>query len=174
MSFFLVIDGTGIFSHQAFKKYKSTYKATEVLVREMTKLGSSKQFVHPHSGFQYLLNEEKKTVILLKTVVKAKITLFHTKKNVRFDNPYDNAKMGTSDCLVKAAILYFLNHVNFSGYAVGVSIGKKHECCVFFLKIGAYIDVIYYNPNFSRVQQEVQSSKLLKSLVITQLIFFPQ
>lgn len=115
-----------------------------------------------HTPNRYLYNEDHTTALLLKTVAKAKVNRFETKLNTRFKNPYDKSKTGTSTHMVKTAILYFLNQPQFDGFAIGACIEtKKHECSVFFQKN----DAIYYNPNFSHIQQGTQTSKPMKELV---------
>lgn len=123
-------------------------------------------FIHPAYKYKYLYNEAHKTAVLLKVITKIKAEQFKNKLNKRFQNPHDISKLGTSISMAKLAISYFLNRPQFEGFAIATSIGTKtHECCVFFQRSSDHLNAVFFNPNFSRIQQGTQSNKLFTSLV---------
>lgn len=117
---------------------------------------------------EFLYNEDAKTAVFLKFVIKLAKRGFKTKRNRSYKNPHDHARRITTTTVGRNAISHFLNHPQFKSYDLVVPVGSHiHEACLFIRKMGEFMFVIYYNPNFSQKTQGTQANKVFKELVVS-------
>lgn len=152
------------FSVDLFEGIESTYEAIEstiVAIRANKNIKS-----HKNDNIEYLYNDKTETAILLKCAAKLPVKQFNKRKIKRTTNENDYAKRDTTTLRVRNAILHFMNHKDFKNYGIVVSVGTiTHDSCVFFRKYETHIEAIYFNPNYSDIQEGVQSSKLVNGLL---------
>lgn len=153
-----------MFSVQKFNEFISSYEAAQSTVNALRR--NPNVHTHTHNKIGYVYNKENKTALVLKCVTKLDQPQ-HVKKTIRRSvNKYDKYKRTTSVNVGKNAISYMLNNPEFTNYEIVIPIGSlDHEACIFFKKNEDLIEAIYFNPNFSVVQQGVQSSKIGKAIL---------
>lgn len=152
------------FDHSIYKTFDSSYLATETVINQIRN--------HPdiHSCMddydEYLINEAKKSAVVLKYVVRKTTKAFLTKSYKQTKIEYDIAKRCTTVSNGIRLIRKFFNI--YPNFDIVVPCGSlSHECCVFFRKDAAgKFRAIYFNPNFSTIQNGVESSKIVKELFV--------
>lgn len=156
-----ILQAGGTFSIENFDDTESTYKSTEKTIDEMRRYKQIEAFIDSTKNCEYLYNDEKKTAVLLKCVIKKTRKLFH-KKFVRTEkNPYDLGNRETTVSVARCMILSFLNHQKFHNYHLVVSIGSRdHESCIFFRNMDVGMEAIYFNPNYSEKHDGAQYSQI--------------
>lgn len=156
---------TDYFNSVKYKRLskKSTYKATEVLIRDIKRIRGVKSY--KFGGFEYLYNEHHKTAVLLKYIAKWSRKFFKTKLNKRPKNKNDEANRIITTLYGKDGIMHFLNNSTFEKYTLSVSVGSMiHESCMFFRNDKSIINAIYFNPSYSTVHDGPQYSKYAHQL----------
>lgn len=114
---------------------------------------------HP-SKFEYLYNPTTKKAILLKIISKTSRKLFTRKRNRRSRVQYDTAKRIITTHTGFNEVMSFFREPKFVGYDLVVSCGSLvHDSCLFLRKKDDGIEVVYFNPNRSSVQESVQYSQ---------------
>lgn len=144
-----------------FHSYDDTYQAIEDTIRDMRQLPNIHSHTQFPSKFEYLYNPITKKAILLKIISKtSRKSLFVRKSNRRSRIQYDTAKRIITTKTGFNEVLGFFREEQFRGYELVVSCGSLvHDSCLFLRKTSDGIDVVYFNPNRSSVQQSVQYSQ---------------
>lgn len=152
------------FDKEIYKGYDSSYLANEMVMSQIQN--------HPdirllnNNYIEYLVNDRKKTAVVLKYVVRKTTKSFLQSSYRQTKIKYDFAKRCTTVSNGISIIRAFLKmHPDFD---LAIPCGSlSHECCVFFRKNAAgKFRVIYFNPNYSTIQNGVESSKIVKQLFL--------
>lgn len=126
----------------------------------MRQLRNIRQHTQLPSKFEYLYNPIAKKAILLKVISKTSKKAFVHKSNRQRRIEYDTAERIITTRTGYNEVMSFLREEKFRGYELVVSCGSLiHDSCLFIRKMDDGIDVVYYNPNRSSVQQSVQYSQ---------------
>lgn len=152
------------FDHSIYKKFDSSYLATETVINQIRNHPDIHSFMDDYD--EYLINEAKKSAVVLKYVVRKTTKAFLTKSYKQTKIEYDIAKRCTTVSNGIRLIRKFFNI--YPNFDIVVPCGSlSHECCVFFRKDAAgKFRAIYFNPNFSTIQNGVESSKIVKELFV--------
>lgn len=151
------------FNIEEFIKYPSTYQATEDIIAQIRCQNGIQTYTE--KNIEYLFNEEKQTAVMLKSIAR-KTTKLGEGKNKKCEVKPDIGHRITTVSNGISAIRRFFKM--FPTYHLVVSSGcLEHECCVFFRKEGGKFKSIYFNPNFSDVQDGVESSTMVTKIFKT-------
>lgn len=166
---------TGVLENDTFSvdkfysEFETTYAATDAAIDTMEKNKKIDTLTHKRNQYQtykFLYNEEGKTAMLPRCVTSGKNDLFLRRRYKKRENEFDDKKRDTTASFAKCAISYFLHRPKFKGYTIVIPVGTvNHELCLFFRMIDKYIDVIYFNPNYSETNDGAETSKNAKALL---------
>lgn len=93
-------------------------------------------------------------------------TELYLRRYKKYANEFDEQNRNTPASFAKCAISYFLHRPRFKGYTIVIPVGTvNHELCLFFRMNDGYIDVIYFNPNYSEINDGAETSKNAKALL---------
>lgn len=153
------------FPYKAFVKNPNSYEATEIIIALIKKQGNIRLF--SERNIDYLYNVKTNTAILLKSITRPTQRRYRNKKTNRKQQvKYVIGKRITTVSVGINAIRSFF--ANFHNYELVVPCGSlNHECCLFFRKNNFNrLDAIYYNPNYSLIHDGVESSTVVKQLLV--------
>lgn len=150
------------FDFKAFDECDNTYIAIENTISLIRETANVQSYTQAKYKTEFLFNTEFKSAILLKSVARASKPFFNKKrmrsKRVSFD--IANRIIPTRSGYI--AVTGFFKEEKFKDYELIVPCGNySHETCLFFrmLPEGGF-DVIFYNPNYSDIQDGVQLNRV--------------
>lgn len=151
----------GLFNFGEYDKHRNTYFATEVIISDIRKMDQITTLVDPRAKIEYFLNGEKKTALLLKSVARVSLQSFVRKRNRRSKIVDDVANRIIPTLTGYRAVNFFYKEEKFKHFDLVVPCGNaKHEAAMFFRKNENKLDVIFFNPNYSDVQDGVQRNNV--------------
>lgn len=138
----------------------TTYDATESAINDIRNTGKVESYYLKRYNAEFLYNDETKTAMLLKYIIKPTKDGFVQRKKRVYKCPYDRWKRITTVSVARRLIIHFMNHPQFMHYELAISVGSYyHEACLFFRKYRGRLEVIYFNPNYSKRTRGVQFSR---------------
>lgn len=153
-----------VFSVDSFFGMPDSYKAVEKTISEIREMENIRAYTHPKYKDEYLYNTKTKTAVLLKCVSKISKKLFVKKPRKSDENPNDIMNRTITTVSGYISVQNFFKA--FDGYVLCVPSGHKvHETCFFFKKNGEKLDIIFYNPNSSYIQDGTESNNVAKAFV---------
>lgn len=151
------------FDEGIYKKFDSSYLATEVVINQIRDHRDTRSFLDDND--EYFLNDAKKTAVVLKYVIRKTTKSFLARSYKQTKIKHNIAKRCTTVSNGIRLIRKFLNM--FPNFDLVVPCGSlSHECCVFFRK-DVKFRAIYFNPNYSNIQNGVESSKIVQEMFNT-------
>lgn len=124
-------------------------------------------YIEPSSKYEFLCNHDQKSAIFLKSVAKKSADQFRRKTNKRNKIKYDiGNRIITTKTGYNEVVKFFSRPANRK-YELVVPCGNyNHEVCLFFRKNRALeYEIIYFNPNYSDVQDGVQSCRRVAEFI---------
>lgn len=150
------------FDFENFAAGDDSYKKTEETIEKIRKAPNILSYTHPRSKVEYLFNVKHKIALVLKSVAKVTDKM---KKKRKSKFPHDFAKRVITTQSGYNAVKDFYRNSEFKGYELIVPSGDNvHEVCLFFREYPERgYDTIFFNPNYSEIQDGVQTNKVAKA-----------
>lgn len=151
----------GIFNFEEFDKQENTYLAAETTISEVRQMDQINAIIDSSAKIEYFVNHEKKSALLLKSVARVSARRFVRKYSRRSKNINDVGNRKIPTLTGYRAVNFFYKKQQFQDFVLAVPCGNaNHETAMFFRKYDSKLDVIFFNPNYSDIQDGVQRNNV--------------